>query len=243
MSAAAIPLSRLVRVELSKATDTRSARAFLAITALTTIVIMLVPLLATGDSGQTWATYLGFPALVLTTLLPVVAILAVTSEWTQRTVLITFTQEPRRERVLSAKALMAVLLGAAGALFGALVTAAAVGVAALAGHQIGAELRPTQGLGYLLFVLLVMLTGVSLAALIQNTAAAVVVFLLRPTAFAILGYYVHPVGQWLDTTTTFDWVSNGEWSGHAAKIAASVAVWIVVPLAAGVVRTLRRDVT
>jgi ABC-2 type transport system permease protein len=62
-------------------------------------------------------------------------------------------------------------------------------------------------------------------------------------AVAILGYFVHPVGQWLDTTTTFDWVSNGEWSEHAAKIAASVAVWIVLPLAAGAVRTLRRDVT
>jgi len=34
----------------------------------------------------------------------------------------------------------------------------------------------------------------------------------------------------------------GQWSGHGAQIAASAALWILVPLAAGTVRTLRRDV-
>jgi hypothetical protein len=41
---------------------------------------------------------------------------------------------------------------------------------------------------------------------------------------------------------TFGWLVAGQWSGHGAQIAASAALWILVPLAAGTVRTLRRDV-
>jgi len=37
-------------------------------------------------------------------------------------------------------------------------------------------------------------------------------------------------------------VPNGEWSGHGAQIATSTALWIVLPLTLGLVRTLRREV-
>jgi hypothetical protein len=47
-------------------------------------------------------------------LLPILGILSVTSEWSQRTTLLTFALVPRRERVTAAKALAACLLGALG---------------------------------------------------------------------------------------------------------------------------------
>jgi hypothetical protein len=37
-------------------------------------------------------------------------------------------------------------------------------------------------------------------------------------------------------------VLNGERSGHGAQIATSTALWIVLPLTLGLVRTLRREV-
>jgi len=47
----------------------------------------------------------------------------------------------------------------------------------------------------------------------------------------------------LDTSTTFTWVQNGELSGHTPQILVSVAVWVAVPLALGLVRTARREIT
>ena len=50
------------------------------------------------------------------------------------------------------------------------------------------------------------------------------------------------VGDWVNTGQTFGWLLAGSWSGHAAQIAVSAAVWIAVPLAAGPARTIRREV-
>jgi len=59
--------------------------------------------LAPSSIDQTYTSYLAFAAVGLTILLPVVSILTLTSEWSQRTALTTFTQEPRRTRVINAK--------------------------------------------------------------------------------------------------------------------------------------------
>ena len=98
-----IPFPRLVRVEWAKATDTRAARWLLALVALSTAGMMLAPVLAPTSFDQTYASYLGVAALALSILLPVVAILMLTGEWSQRSVFTTFTQEPRRIRVVNAK--------------------------------------------------------------------------------------------------------------------------------------------
>lgn len=47
---------------------------------------------------------------------------------------------------------------------------------------------------------------------------------------------------WVDMATTWNWVLENDWAGHVSRISCSVAVWVVVPLAAGVLRILRRDV-
>src|SRR2546421_152111 len=46
-------------------------------------------------------------------LLPIVGLLAITSEWSQRTALTTFARVPRRERVIAAKLLAGVALALA----------------------------------------------------------------------------------------------------------------------------------
>src|SRR3954452_11020478 len=113
-----IPFSRLVRVEWAKATDTRAARWLLALVALSTAGLMLVPVLAPTSFAQTYASYLGVAAVGLSILLPVVAILMFTGEWNQRSILTTFTQEPRRMRVLNAKLAVSLMLVGGAAIFG-----------------------------------------------------------------------------------------------------------------------------
>jgi ABC-2 type transport system permease protein len=239
---AGIPFGRLLRVEWGKATDTRAARWLLALVAASTVGLMLVPLLAPGSIDQTYMSYLGFAAIGLTVLLPVVSILTLTSEWSQHTALTTFTQEPRRTRVINAKVAVSLLLAAGAAVFGGLVTAAGLAVAAASGRALDMDLNAGVVVGYLLFVLLNVLTGMAFGALLHNSAAAIVLYFALPTAFGLLGQVLKSVGQWVDSSTTFDWLRQGEWSGHTPQILVSATIWLVIPLAAGLVRTARREI-
>ena len=144
-----IPFPRLVRVEWAKATDTRAARWLLALVALSTAGMMLVPVLAPTSFDQTYASYLRVAALGLTILLPVVAILMLTGEWSQRTAFTTFTQEPRRLRVVNAKLAASLVLGSGAAVYGGVVTAAGVGLASASGRAPEANL--TVGLALIGF--------------------------------------------------------------------------------------------
>ena len=128
--------------------DTRAARWLLALVGVSTVAMMLVPVLAPTTFDQTYAGYLRVAALGLTILLPVVAILLVTGEWSQRSVMTTFTQVPRRLRVLNAKLAVSLLLGGAGAAFGAVVAAGAAGLASASGRSleaVGASLTSASG--------------------------------------------------------------------------------------------------
>src|SRR3954447_15854253 len=168
-----IPFSRLVRVEWAKTTDTRAARWLLALVALSTAGTMLAPVLAPTTFDQTYASYLRVAALALTILLPVVAILMVTGEWSQRTVFTTFTQEPRRIRVVNAKLAASLVLSGGAAVFGGVVTAAGLGLASASGRTLETNLSVGAITGYLLFVLLNVLAGAALGALLQNSAIAI----------------------------------------------------------------------
>lgn len=239
---ATIPFARLLRVEWGKATDTRAARWLLAITGVATLGIMLAPILARTKIDQTTQHYVQFPAFVLSMLLPVVAILTMTSEWTQRTVLTTFTQEPRRSRVVAAKVAVSGLLALAATAYGALLAAGGVALVEAGGRHVTDNLGWGQLIGFPLFLLANMLLGTAFGAVLHNSAAAIVLVFVLPTAFSFLGEAVHSVQQWFDPGTTFGWMVTGDWAGHGAKMAVSIAVWIVVPLAAGFVRTVQREI-
>lgn len=239
-----LPFSRLVRVEWAKATDTRAARWLLALLALSTAGMMLVPVLAPTNFDQTYASYLRVAALGLSILLPVVGILMFTGEWSQRGVMTTFTQEPRRFRVVNAKLAVSLVLGGGGAAFGGVVTAAGLGLASAAsGRALEANLSVGAITSYLLYVLLNVLAAVALGALLQNSAAAIASSFALPAAFALLGTASTLVADWIDMSTTWNWVLQNEWGGHVPQISVSVIFWVAIPLAAGVVRTIRRDVT
>jgi len=115
-------------------------------------------------------------------------------------------------------------------------------LAAASGRELDANLNVGVLVGYLLFVLLNVLTGVVFGALLHNPAAAIVLYFALPTAFALLGRALKSVAEWIDTSTTFNWLLQGQWSGHTPQILFSVALWVAFPLAAGFVRTVRREI-
>jgi energy-converting hydrogenase Eha subunit E len=245
MSAAAtIPFGRLLRAECRKATDTRAARWLLAATVLLALAAQAVPLAFPHDVTQNRASFLTWAALGLTRLLPIALMLTMTAEWSQRTALTTFTLEPRRGRVLAAKVTAGVAVTAAGGFLAFGLAQAGLAVAAAAGRHPGGGWSGPELAGFAVFLLLTSGIGIAVGSALHNTAAAIVTyFALAALTSLLLIPAVAKVGDYVNPSQTFGWVLTGDWAGHGAQIASSAATWILLPLAIGTIRTLRRDVT
>ncbi len=237
-----IPFSRLFRVEWLKATDTRATRWLLALVGLSVVGMMLVPVIVPTSFDQTYASYLEVASIPQVILLPLMAMLMFTGEWSQRSIMTTFTQEPRRIRVVNAKLAVSMVLGSGAALFGGLVTAAGLGLAAASGRALDANLGVGHIAGYLVYLLLNVLGGIAFGVLIQNSTASIAAFFALNPAFALLGTVSPLVNEWLDTETIWNWVLDNRWGGHVPPILVSILLWVAIPIAAGIARTLRRDV-
>lgn len=242
---ARIPLARLTRVELRKLADTRASRWLLiAIAAITALIIVIVFVTA-KQSDRTFLGFMGATAGPQGFLLPVLGILLVTSEWSQRTALVTFTLMPVRGRVLLAKVLAALLAGVA-----AIVLAVAVAtLATLAGGaphawaHIGLDDFAKFGLLQVSGVL----QGLAFGLLLLSSAAAIVAYFVLPTAFTIVaGLWgaLRRAAPWVDVNTAqrplFSGVSmTGEQWG---QLATATLIWVVLPFVLGLVRVLRAEV-
>jgi ABC-type transport system involved in multi-copper enzyme maturation permease subunit len=202
-----IPFSRLVRVEVRKAFDTRAGRWLVGCTAGLALVgdLLIAIILAAKDESLAYGDLVAGAAFVCSILLPVLGIMLVTSEWSQRTAMTTFALEPRRMRVVLAKMVAGVLLTAFVIAFALL-----VGVLCnLLYGAFGGSLDWTFGwTGFLAFVAtqtMAMLGGFALACLLLNTPAAIVVFFVYkwvlPGLLAIgaaLMAWFNDVVHWID---------------------------------------------
>jgi ABC-type transport system involved in multi-copper enzyme maturation permease subunit len=239
-------LARLTAVELRKSADTRAGRWLLGITGLIAVGVVVV-LLCVGDRDDLTFSGLYQPALLpLAILLPVLGVLAVTSEWSQRTALTTFALVPVRSRLVAAKLAASVVLSILAAAAGFAVAAAGNLIGQFAGgdggwHVTGAELDYA-----VLFLVVNMLVGVGFGLLLMNSAAAIVLLFLLPTLWSLLGSLVHGLhgaAQWLDLNSTTEPLLSNQMTAPAwARLAVSVVVWVLLPLAAGLLRQSRREV-
>ena len=239
-------LARLVLVELRKAVDTRAGRWLLVLIALVAVAGAVITAV-TGAAGERNLTrVLGDTSQEVSILLPVLGILLVTSEWSQRTALTTFTLVPRRERVIAAKVAAGVLLAAAATVVCVAVSAAVL-VAADHG-QAGMWQDAGRAIGYaFVFQILNLLLGVGFGLLFRNTPVAVVMYFVIPTAWSILTGAISALtatGRWLDPSTAWNHLAGGgtvtatSW----AQVATAAAVWIALPVLAGGWRVLHRPV-
>jgi ABC-type transport system involved in multi-copper enzyme maturation permease subunit len=243
----AVPLLRLAKVELRKLTDTRAGMWLLIAIALLTVLAMTLFLFFAHPHELTFDGFVGVAATPQGFLLPVLGILAVTSEWSQRTGLVTFTLEPNRLRVVWAKLLAVALLGVAAILL-------MLGVAAL-GNVIGAAWQGGNGawtFGWvglrdvMILQLSGLLQGVAFGMLLLITAAAIVIYFVVPIAFSVVFSIVaslKDIAPWLDLGTAqtplFDHSMHGnDWW----QLLVTSVWWIILPLAVGILRVLRSEV-
>ncbi|WP_219466079.1 ABC transporter permease [Nonomuraea rhizosphaerae] len=240
-----IPFGRLLAVEARKLLDTRGSKIMILIL----VVLVIAAIVGRGFfSGPEFHRLVGTAGIGYGTLLPALGILTVTSEWSQRTALTTFTLEPRRWRVLAAKCVPPLVVAVVASGFAVLVAASATAV--VAGVQgVGAdwEVEPSALLGWAGGNVLLMGVGLALGMLFLNAPAAIVVFLSAP----MLANIVHGLGsagkelvEWIDLNTAAGVLASGELSGgDAARLAVTAVLWIAVPMAIGVARVVRREVS
>ncbi|MEV4294304.1 ABC transporter permease [Microbispora rosea] len=240
-----IPFRRLLAVEARKLVDTRSGM----IIALVMVGLVVASVVARGAVvGPKPQTLAGTAGIALGTLLPVLAILTMTGEWTHRTALTTFVLEPRRHRVLAAKSVPPLVAAVALSLFAMLVAVPVTAVVAqVGGVPADWDIRPIWLLGWTGVNVLVAAQGLALGALLLNAPAAIVISLATPVLWAVigrLGSVGAALAEWLDLNTTCAPLTSGDMTwGEGARLAASAAFWIVIPMAAGLVRVLRKEVT
>lgn len=243
------PVTRLVAVELRKTVDTRAGRWLLAIIALAAIAMTTVHLFVAKAPGLTFAGFFSSAMLPMGMLLPVLGILAFTSEWSQRTALTTFTLVPLRGRVVTAKLIAVSVLGVLSVVAGRIFAAAGMLAADLLGKatpEWALEARETGEA--VVFQLGNVLMGAAFGVLLLSSAAALVLFYLLPTLWAVLGQTVSALrdpAKWLDTSQTLNaLLAPGALGGQGwAHLGTSLGVWLLLPLVLGLVRVLRREVT
>lgn len=233
------PLLRLIRIEARKMVDTRAGFWLLVLTVLAAIGGMLGERLSFGDDVSFGRMYLT-AAATSSILLPVVAVLLVTTEWSQRTGLITFTLVPVRGRIIAAKLIAALGLAAMGAIVCMLL--AAIGAATASGPGLEAG-EVGRGLLYLMIGTSV---GVGLGLLLMNTPAAIVLLFVGPlllTTVGAIGEGLNDVTRWLDQSVLQQLVEARRLESDAWEmIAVTVAFWVLLPLALGMLRLQRGDI-
>jgi ABC-2 type transport system permease protein len=247
-----IPTTRLVKIELRKMFNTRSGFWMLVSIGVLSVIATGAVIIFAPDSAVTYANFAAAIGLPMSVILPMIAILAVTSEWSQRSGLTTFTLVPSRGHVIGAKAMATVLVG-----LGSMAVALAVGAvgnlagSALAGVDTVWDVSLSTASQIVLGDLVGMAIGFTLGVVLRASAAAIVgyfvVSFVLPGILALLALvreWFLDLQPWIDWNYTqvelFDGATNTgkEW----AMLGSTTMIWIVIPLVVGLLFLRRSEV-
>ena len=250
---ARVPFSRLVSVELRKMFDTRAGRWLLISIAAFTALVLIIQLWVVLAQDQT-VTFEDFAAganIPMNILLPVLGVMSVTSEWSQRTAMVTFTLEPSRTRFLAAKFVGTLIIALAAVVVGFTLTIAANGLyAAFSDNPVTWDLGPFRIFCFFLLYVFSMATGFAFGMLLLNTAAAIVVYFVYSFIFpglfelgsALMDWF-KDLRPWIDFANAQNPIIEADVTGKEwAQLAVSGFIWLVLPLVIGVWRVLRAEV-
>ena len=246
-----IPTSRLVAVELRKMFDTRAGFWLMASVGIVSVLATAAVIIWAPDEAitqNTFSTAIGMP---LSVVLPIIAILSVTSEYSQRTGLTTYTLVPWRGRVIGAKVVATLLVGVV-AMFVALAVGALGNLvgSAITGLDAVWDITLAQFANIVLANVLGMLMGFMLGVVMRSSAGAIVGYfvysLVLPAALGALAVFqewFRDLQPWVDVnfavTRLYDQTMTTEfWQ----QLAVATLVWLWIPLALGLRAVLRAEV-
>jgi hypothetical protein len=247
-----IPLARLVKVELRKSFDTTAGLWLLASIGVLSLLTTGAIIAWSAPEEQTYQTFTLAIGRPLSIVLPIIAALTATSEWSQRSGLTTFSLVPDRRRVVLAKALALALVAAPSVLLAfALGALGQLAATAIHGTEPAWDMTWASVGQFALGNVLSVMVGFTLGILIRSSAAALVTyfvisFVVSPLAMllALKQAWFSDLHAWVDPT-----VSQNELFGPIGltselwqQLAVTSVVWLVIPLAIGVVRLVRAEV-
>lgn len=248
---AAIPFSRLVGVELGKMFDTRAGFWLIAAIGILSVLATGAVIAFAPDEAIVYDSFAPAVGIPMAVVLPIIAILSVTGEYSQRTALTTYTLVPRRGRVILAKAVATLVVGVAGMLV-------ALGVGAL-GNLLGSAMTGVDTVwdissGEIARIVLANLLGMSvgfmLGVVIRNSPGAIVAYFvyslvlpgLLGTLAAFQGWFAD-IQAWLDVNLTINrFYESAMTTEMWAQLGVTTLWWIFIPLAIGVRVALRAEV-
>jgi ABC-2 type transport system permease protein len=237
-----VSLARVSRVELRKMFDTRSGFWLMASIVIAALVSTVATILFAPDADLTYYTFAKATGFPMTVILPIIAILSITGEWSQRSGLTTFTLVPHRNRVILAKVIASVTVGVA-----AMLVALVIGVVGnLVGTAItGTELVWDVSVAHFLLIvlgsLISLLTGTTLGILFRSSSVALVAYfvfsLVLPTLWGFLTASQDRFldwQPWLDSNYTQAPLFDGSISGDQwAHVAVTTTIWLLIPALIG----------
>ncbi|AKT52793.1 hypothetical protein ADJ73_11200 [Arsenicicoccus sp. oral taxon 190] len=241
-----MPFGRLLHVELRKLVDTRSGRWLLIAMGLVTAAAIGFTWSLSERESLTFSTFAEATTTPQMILLPILGVLTATSEFSQRTGLVTFAQEPRRLRVVLAKMAAVCIVGVLAIALGlALAAAANVLAGTFQDAPASWDLRwPAVG-GVLLAELIGVLSGLGLGLLLANPGFAIAAYFLIPMLLPLMALvsWLKDAAPWIDPNPSSRQLLSGhmtatDW-GH---LATSNAIWTLLPLVLGSWLLLRREI-
>ncbi len=245
-----VPMSRLAKVELRKALDTRAGRWFAVSILALVLIVEVIYAFAAPDDAKNFGDFLSVAGGVLGYFMPILIIMLVTSEASQRNGLVTFTLEPRRSRVVVAKFLAGFGLAVAVMVLAALIAVVGTVIGIVSGAS--PEWSVDGNLlfnGFVLANTIGVLIGFAIATLLMNTPAAIVGYfvysLILPIAVSILASLssgFEKVAPWVEFNTAQTPLFMGDFTPTGeewAQLATSGFIWLVIPLTLGIMRLLR----
>lgn len=251
---APVPFTRLVGVELRKSYDTRAGFWLLvSIGGVVGLLLAIATIITVVQAEPVrYVDFVTIAAYIGGILLPILGIMLVTSEWSQRSAMVTFSLEPRRVNVVLAKMVVGVLLTLLTLLVALVMGVVCTGICELANPDITTwEIDGGDLAGFAITQTLAMLGGFAIATLLLNTPASIVVFFIYrfvlPFIIAIAGALIgwfETVGEYINFQVAQGEISNWDLSGGEewGHFLVSAFIWLVLPIGFGLWRILRAEV-
>ena len=248
---APIPFARILGVELRKMFDTRSGFWLMASIVITSGIATVLTVLLSDRDELTFDSFAAAVGSPMSIILPIIGVLAVTSEWSQRTALTTFTLVPSRGRVIAAKLVNVLVIGAV-----SMVIALGVGAvgnlanSAITGNDAVWDIPAWTFAQIVLANELGMIFGFTLGLLFRSSPAGIVGYFVWALVLpGISGALAEAQQWWADNAGWFDVnqtrfllfdskLTSEEW----LQLGLTSSIWILLPFALGLALVMRSEV-
>lgn len=246
-----IPLHRIVAVELRKSFDTRAGRWLLASVGLAAVLTSGAVIAFAPEDDFSYSTFTTTIAFPMSVILPIIAVLAVTAEWSQRSGLTTFTIVPQRGRIMLGKAVALVSVALPATVVAFVVGAGGNVVASwISGHETVWD-QDLAAVPYVMLSLaLALAMGLVCGTLIRSSAGAIVAFFVFsfvvPPLLGLLAVtqeWFRDVQPWVDLDYQLTALLRGSFDSEQwSQLGVTSALWLLLPLSVGLWTLVRSEV-